>query len=142
MGLLQLRSQEAQINLMNAQAEKAKAEAKKTGGVDTKLGETKIESLTQGIKNQKAVELLTKTEQRLKEAEATIKEETIEEQIATIGIEMQLANKAFSVATRNDWIDENTKFEKIKLVKNQLTQGILENALIKSKTASTRQNWI
>ena len=46
---LEMSSRMAEIELMNAQAEKAKAEATKIGGVDTKLAETNIQSLTQGI---------------------------------------------------------------------------------------------
>ena len=78
MGMLQLRSQEAQIELMKAQAEKASAEANKTKGVDTKLGETQIENLTQGIENQKAIQELTKIQSRISNLELNLKEESFE----------------------------------------------------------------
>lgn len=43
MGMMQLRSQEAQIEMMKAQADKARADAEKTRGVDTTETMTKIE---------------------------------------------------------------------------------------------------
>ena len=64
---LEMSSRMAEIELMNAQAEKAKAEATKIGGVDTKLAETNIESLTQGISE-------SKTKTRLLNVQADVEE--------------------------------------------------------------------
>ncbi|AXH74826.1 MAG: DNA pilot protein [Microviridae sp.] len=137
MGMLQMRAQEAQIELMKAQATKTEVEAKKIGGVDTRLGETQIESLTQGIANQKAIERLTEVQTELAETQSEIMGATKEEQIAKIGIEMQNAAKQLEIMTRNSWIDENTKMEKIKMVQTELAGMVIENKLRESQKQLT-----
>lgn len=133
MGMLQMRAQEAQIELMKAQAKKTEVEANKIEGVDTKLGETQIASLTQGIENAKAVERMTEVETMLKEMEAEMVGQTMENNIAKIGLEMQIVNKQFEMMTRNNWIDENTKFEKINIVRGELAGILIDNKLKESQ---------
>ena len=77
-------AQAAQVELMKAQAEKAKAEADSIRGVEgtkgateIKEGQTRIESLTQGINNQRAVEQLTRAETELKEIDGMVQGGTI-----------------------------------------------------------------
>lgn len=139
--------QKAQLDLMKAQEEATKAtaaktnvEAQKIGGVDTQLGETQIESLKQGINNQKAQERLTNIESRLKDIQGDIANETIQEQIASVGLEMQNAAKQLEILTRNSWIDEQTKENKIQIVQTQLFGMVLDNALTKAQTRGVNQN--
>jgi len=139
--------QQAQLKVMEAQAEAMKADANlknvdanKKAGVDTELGKAQTESLMQGIKNQQATERLTNIESRLRNIQADIASETIQEQIASVGLEMQTAAKQLEILTRNSWIDENTKYNKIKIVQTQLFGMVLDNALTKAQTAGVNQN--
>ena len=73
-----------QRKLIEAQTEKTEAEAEKTAGVDTDEAKTRIESLSQGIKNQKAVERLNNVQGNIAEIEQEIKEGSYEDVISTM----------------------------------------------------------
>ena len=84
----QNRAIESQIKVNEAQADKLKAEADKTRGVDTELGKTQVESLSQGIQNQKAQERLTEMETNLKGVEYDLKEATLNDSIGIVRNEL------------------------------------------------------
>ena len=68
----QNRAIESQIKVNEAQADKLKAEADKTRGVDTDKVETEIASLTQGINNQIAEEELVNNKEPIRDASPII----------------------------------------------------------------------
>ena len=57
--IMEVRQAEANINLMNANADKARIEAAKTAGVDTKLSEANVLQITANIEKLKADTSLT-----------------------------------------------------------------------------------
>lgn len=152
MGLMQMRNQEAQIELMKAQAEKATAEANKTKGVDTKLGETQIESLTQGIENQKAVEELTKIQSRLSNLELNLKEDSYTDTLENIRYTAYKIEEEFRNIRYERILSGETLATKIKIAEADLINKGLEGELmrtnknlgeakIKEISASISQKW-
>ena len=71
--LNQVKLTQAQIENINADTKKKNVEAEKTAGVDTDLGKMQIESLGQGINNQKAQESLTNIQTKINELEYDVK---------------------------------------------------------------------
>lgn len=134
MGMMQLRSQEAQIELMKAQTEKTIAEADKTKGVDTKLSETQIESLTQGIENQKAVQELTKIESRLNNLELNLKEDTYGDALEQIKYNADKIKEEFKLIRYERVLSGETLENKIKIAEAELINKGLEGQLLKTNS--------
>ena len=117
----QNRAIESQIKVNEAQADKLKAEADKTRGVDTDKVTTEIASLTQGINNQIAEEELTKV---MKDVNIIGMEEA-KERIRALGYENKINSSVIN--------------EKIKIVQNEAVKGVLENALLKTQNENVKQ---
>ena len=76
---MDMAAQAANIKLMNAQAQKATAEANKTAGVDTEKTTTEIKSLTQGISESRAKTRLTEFQADSEEYNVNLKHDTYEQ---------------------------------------------------------------
>ena len=138
--------QKAQLDLINAQtdATKADAELKRTdaaykGGVQTDLSKKQIESLTQGIENQKAVKELTNIQSRIANLQGDLLADTFEEQVQTIGLQKQIANEEFRKMVRENWLDQETAKNRIKIVEGQLFNVWADTALKKANKGLTEQ---
>lgn len=105
--------QVAQIELMRAQTKKLEAEANKTAGVDTDLGNTQIESLTQGIKNQQAQKIATDIENDIKRLEWRIKDATAEDVTRSIVNNAEQTFYELSMMKRLDKFEEETYRTKV-----------------------------
>ena len=77
-------AQAANIKLMNAQANKATAEANKTAGVDTEKTTTEIKSLTQGMNESRAKTRLTEFQADSEEYNVNLKHDTYEQLVEQI----------------------------------------------------------
>lgn len=142
---LQMGLTQAQIKVMESQANKNNVEAEKTGGVDTQKVTTEIQSLTQGIQNAKATEILTKTQSRIAALDEQLKTATFETAISEVETELFKSNQELRMMVRENWINDETKYTKIKTIQVQLTKLLLENALTKQQTklstAATAQTY-
>jgi hypothetical protein len=141
----QMRLQEAQIENMNADTEKKKVEANKTGGVDTDKTKAEIASITQGVENQKAQEILTKLQARLTEINGDSAElqyifdnETFDYRASQLENNARqskwLADKAESESIQagvSKDIAVATKQKQIDIIGNVYTKGVLENELLR-----------
>ena len=116
---------------MEAQAEKAQAEADKTKGIDTKEAETRIESITQGINNQKAKERLTKIQGNIGEIEEMLQTESYDDIMTQIRFTTRKAEQEFNILKNNREISDKTLQEKINTVKEELVGLGLANELKK-----------
>lgn len=144
LGMIQANMQnmmmKAQIDNLNADTEKKKVEATKTGGVDTKLGETQIASITQGIANQQAAEELTKTQDRIARVSAEVGEGTIHEQIGEITYAMRyMSEKANQLVTSNS-VDRQTMNSKIEILKQEALEAAVKVTLANAKVKNTEVN--
>lgn len=129
----------SQIKLMEAQAKKEEAIADKTAGVDTKEAETRIDSLTQGIENQKAQEQAIKIQNRINEVEERIKNATEESVIRTIDYTSWQNYEQWESMHRNNEIDEATMKNKIEASNVALVGMYLDNKAKRLGMSLTRQ---
>lgn len=149
MGLQLMKAQKA---LMEAQANKTNVEAEKIGGVDTQEAVTRIESLSQGIKNQKASARLTDLQGDIAEIESMIKGGSADDVMSTIRYVARKTAQELSALEMNNEITSETKDEKILLVQGELIGLGLANEMkkvgielteqqIKASQASIAQGW-
>ena len=133
----QARAVESQIKVNEAQADKLKAEADKTRGVDTEKVTTEIASLAQGINNQKAQEKLTEMETNLKGVEYDLKEATLNDSIGIVRNELNAGLKQIYILENQGVItNEEARISRDKWGL-ELTGMNLNNLLTKSKTSLT-----
>lgn len=121
----------ANLELTKAQTEKTKQEAAKIGGVDTKLGETQIANLTQGIQNQKAVELLTKAQTVMQGLQNNITERTTDQQIELAEWTTEKALTDLKLARNEEYISSATINEKVGIIQQEAITSVLQNVAIK-----------
>jgi hypothetical protein len=143
--IMDITQQGAQLALLNAQKEllesqtqKNTVEAANEAGVNKDLTVAQTASLTQGISNQKAVEALTQTQNRIAKLHEQITGETVQEQIATIGIQMELADNELQRSVRGNSIDAATMQDKIKTVHGQMLQVFVQNQLTEQQTKESQ----
>lgn len=136
MGMQLLQAQRA---LIEAQTDKTKVEAEKIGGVDTKEAATRIESLTQGITNQKANARLTDLQGDIAEIEGMIKTGSAEDVMATIRYTSRKTMQELQALEMNNEITTATKEDKIAIVQGELIGLGLANEMKKVGIEQTEQ---
>jgi hypothetical protein len=155
-GLMQkqqeMRMQEAQIKVMESQANKNNVEAGYTGGVGTDLARTQIADLTQGIENKKAQELLTKAQTYLTDINADQAEldlafanDSYEDRLWTIESNAKqakwLANKAYEESIQagvSREIAEKSKEHQLQIIYATAIRGFIQNNLMNAEIANKK----
>lgn len=131
-----LQAQKANIE---ANTDLTKAQAAKTGGVDTELGKTQIADLTQGIENKKAIQTLTEVQTGIAKIEARIKGETADDAIELVSWEEQQAGNKVEQLYRDNVISKATMNEKIDRIKVDLAGAVLQNEMTRAQTTNVGQ---
>lgn len=129
----------AQIEVMKSQAKKNEAEATATSGVDTQLKETQIQSLTQGIDNQKAQQKLTEIQADIAEYEKEIKGETLQASIKMMKYQTNKALQELNILENEAFINENTRAEKMGIIQEELAGIVARNELTRAQTTQTKE---
>ena len=129
---------ESQINLNESQAEKNKAEAVKTSGVDTDKTKTEVSSLTQGINNMKTVNKLNQIETELKNLELGIQSEGKTYTLNRMKYESEKILGEAESALASGEIDQATRTEKKKIIKEELIAISLDNELRRQGIKKTK----
>ena len=136
---LQLGMQQAQMELIKAQAEKTRTETKKIGGVDTEAVLQSISLMAQQEDNAKWEYELKRIQWASDQADYYVKQKTLDEAIAKFKAETgeQIANmkKAMTEAK----VSEETQQQQIEQVKANLAVTEVEIALKKSGIAVNDQ---
>lgn len=127
----------AQIELMKSEAKKNEAEATKISGVDTALGQTQIASLTQGINNQKAVERLTQIEQEIKQVQASVSRQTINDQMRAIENVASKGSAEIAQLQLSNQLDLSQMNDKIKLLRQNVVNAGIEAAFKEAQVNKT-----
>lgn len=135
---LQLELLKAQKEVMLSQAEKNKAEAAKTAGVDTREAETRIVSLTQGVENQKAAEKLTKAETFLKNLQGTFEGASMEDRLDQVYWNTKQAMTNVQLAEQEAYLGSKTMNDKITIVRQEAIGAALRNMLTTAQTQLTK----
>lgn len=122
----------AEIDLMEAQAEKLKAEAKKTSGVDTEEATTRIADINEGIENKRAERRLNMLIGDFQEIENEIQSQTKEANIEKIYQELnQTTAEALNTLLEVE-LNKETLDAKIKTTLQEYENLTIE-ALVKKK---------
>lgn len=127
----------AQKAVLESQAEKNTAEAEKIRGVDTEKTSTEIQSLTQGIENQKAVKSLTEAQTRLSSIQQIREKESLEDALDRIKWEAKKAEADANIAFTEAYVNSATRNQKIEIIKQASIAGVLHNVLTKAQTSKT-----
>lgn len=137
--MMQNQMMDAQIKNIEADTELKKADANKKGGVETELGYATIENLRANTKTQEGIQMLNKADYRLKDIQATIGENTMEEaQSIIISDARKALAEAGSAEIKKD-VDKATQQDVIDMIKAQSIGAVLENALTRVKTEEGKQ---
>lgn len=129
----------AQIKLMEAQAKKAEAEADSTRGIEGTKGAAEIANLTQGIENQKAVEALTRAQERLTKIEAYIADSSKEDRIDSIIYNAEKAMHDANIAAAQSDVDSSTIKEKKNIIAQMAVGAALDNVLKRENITKTKE---
>lgn len=130
---LQTALTQAQIDNVKADTVKKNVEANKIGGVDTALGNKQIESLTQGISNQKAVEELTKIQTKIARMDEYINRMSAESEIDVMLWQSEKIMEEAGILHRQNIIDQQVMNEKVSMIKTELASMILSNEIAKEQ---------
>lgn len=129
---------EAQIQVMESQADLNKATAEKTRGVDTAEGEATINKLAADVENINAQKKLTQIDTELRQVQASVSRQTINDQMRAIE---NIANKGsieISQLQLSNQLDQSTMDDKIKLLRQQVITAGLEAQLTDAKITHTK----
>lgn len=130
----------AQSKLIEAQTKKTDAEREKLAGVDTEEAKTRIESLTQGVENQKASQALTKAQTIMQELNNRIGTITESDQTDYITYQTQKALKEVEIANHEEYVNRETREDRIKIIKEEAVGTMIQNALNQQKITESKQN--
>lgn len=126
---MQTQMMQSQIKLMEAQAKKANAEAEYTGGVQTDMGKTSIQSMTQGMEESKAKTRLIQAQEDAQEIDNAYSGATLEQKIANYANEAsRIWANARSAMAQAD-IDNASKETRIKQFEADLRNKNADTAL-------------
>lgn len=120
----------ADIRLKNAQAANIEAQTPQ----EANLMNAQIASITQGVQNQQATEILTKAQTQLQNLQNTMQGATIDDQIAQIKATATEIEQQSQQAVRNNYIDANTMNAKIKTIQGIMLGTFLQNQLTQAQT--------
>lgn len=129
---------QSQRKLVDAQARETNVRADKEAGVDTELGKTQIASLTQGIQNQKAIEVLTKAQSLMQSMENVIVGHTMKEREDYIVAQTQQAQELVMQAEQQTFIDRATAHAKADIIRTEAIGQVLQNALTQAQTGQAK----
>lgn len=142
MGLMigQLGLIKAQERNLDADTKKKEAEAAKTAGVDTEVGKATVSNLAADTENKKAQEKLTRSQTRLNELETEIKEETLEDAKDTIRYTARKISEEIRELKLSNDLSEAQMKDKIKLLKEQISEIAVRKALMWAQKNNTDQD--
>lgn len=136
MGMMQLRSQQAQIDLMKAQAKKTDVEAAKLAGIDTAKATAEKDLAIAQTGNTEADTKLKKVNTEIAQKENNFLGATMNDRVETIREEYRKVSGEASQALIKAGVDEATKNSVIRQIKYNETIQQTTNALLTAQTKS------
>lgn len=144
---VQMADRMMQLGLMGAQKKNIEADtanklaqAAKTGGVDTALVNKQIESLTQGIQNQRAVEKLTNLQSEVESVKASVSRQTINEQMKSWELLISKGEEELKALKLNNDLSKQQLKDKVLLLKRQVAGEAIKNALMHAEKSNVDQD--
>lgn len=137
---MQLALLNAQKQNIEADTQNKQAQATKTSGVDTTKTVTEIQSLSQGIQNQKAQAALLHIQTELQKVDLGFQKATYDDRVDYIAQEAREMTGKASQALIQANLDTDARDTRLKIIKTEYVQRLLENALITAQTNATKKS--
>lgn len=134
---IQMKIQEAQIDVMKSQAEKNRADAKATSGVQTELGYAQINNLVAGLENTKAGTAMTKVQTAIQELQLAYNKETFDLSKRMLDTQLQKIAVELDILQNDKEVSDETVEMRVKQTEENLYQTVIENALKKWQIKAT-----
>lgn len=128
----------ANMALIQSQTKKNNAEAEAISGVETDKKRTEIESLTQGITNQKTINELNEIQKDINKLELRVEGETVQDRINQVGWLARKINAEARTAFNNSIVSEETQQTKIQIIQQELLGIMIGN---KKMAEEIKQKW-
>jgi hypothetical protein len=125
----------ADVRLKNAQADNLSAQTPQQAD----LMNAQIASINQGVNNQKAQEILTDLQAQTQRITNTVASGTIDDQIAQMQAASSKMQQDAQIATRNNYIDQNTMDDRMKTIQGIMIGQFIKNNLDKSEIGVNNQ---
>lgn len=138
--MMQLGLMQAQKKNLEADSANKLAQAAKTGGVDTALANKQIESLSQGIQNQRAVERLTNLQSEVESVKASVSRQTINEQMKSWELLVSKGTEELKALKLNNDLSKQQLKDKVLLLKRQVAGEAINNALMHAEKMNVDQD--
>lgn len=132
--------QRAQMQNIQADTKLKEATATKTAGIDTKVGETQVASLTQGITNQEATEKLTRMHTAWQEIQNSIARQTIVDAMKTIENNVKIQEQEIQKLKLENKLNERQQNDQVLLMKYQAAGAALHNTQTQAQTENIRED--
>lgn len=129
MSMLQMGLMKAQMDNIQADTEKKKAETTKTSGVDTDLTKTNILLGQQGIQNKIAEQKLTEIDTQIKKLDAKYLEGTMHDRMDIINSQAAKMIEEIDILITQDNLTRAQYTTTIDLLKQQLANAVVQNSL-------------
>jgi len=136
---MDMATQAANIELAKAQAEKAKAEAKKIGGVDTEEGYTRIKSLTQGMNESRAKTRLLEFQGDSEEYNVNLKHDTYEDLVNQTKLATKNAIQGLRILQNSADYNEATYNDRVNIITAELLGQELSNKVLELNQDKTKE---
>lgn len=139
MGMMGLRLQSAQAELIRAQAENLKADTENKRGIEREVAATSIDQMIQQTKSEKAKEALTKVQRDLADVEVTMKYDGYNYELDAKRYQLSESMERFNeMAMRNEITKENLAHLKEQVV-NATIASRLHNELARAGINKTQE---
>lgn len=129
----------AEVELMKAQAEKLKAETKKTAGVDTEEAKTRIDNMLVGMDTERSKQAMNGAITYLKQIEGYVAEGSKEDAIDRIHWLTERAVADASKANSEAYVAKGTREEQKKIIASTAAKSILEIELTDAQIGKTKE---
>lgn len=136
---LNLGLMEAQKEVLESQAEKNKADAEKTRGVDTEKTVMETKSLAAGIEDTKAREALHRADEKLRQLQISFQQHSFEDQLEMLEYNVGRALADMENAQNTTFINKATRNEQIKTIQLQTVEAGLRNILLGTQNQHVKQ---
>lgn len=127
----------AQKGLIESQTRKNNAEAENEETVNPEKTTQETENLAQGLDNMRQDYEVKKLEIRLKQMDAHIQGETIDQTIERMTAESKQAQEALALLKNERKVSDATVAEQTQIIKTKAVEALLINSLIRAQTAKT-----
>ena len=134
----QIAMQQAQIDLIKAQAKNVEADTENKVGIERDEAQSRIKLNTQGVENGKAKEALDRINTQIQNLEERKLSGTLNEQMNEIKWRAEKMMHDANIAGSEDYVAYKSKDNNVKIIQETAIGKVLENALTAQSTEESK----